>query len=81
MSGRAGAGRGPREEAGLRTARGPVSSPCSDARPWLPGEDGLGSALTRASPGRRARLSAAARRAWRAASRAASAAEEDAPGS
>lgn len=83
MSGGAGAGRGLREEAGLRTAQGPVSSPCSDARPWLPGEDGPRSALTRASPGWRAHLSAAARRAWRAAFRAASAAEEeeDAPGS
>jgi hypothetical protein len=80
VSGGAGAGRGPREEAGLRTARGLVSSPCSDARPSLPGEDGPSSALTRASPGWRARLSAAARRAWRAVSRAAAAAKEDAPG-
>lgn len=40
VSGGDSAGRGPREEAGLRTALGPVSSPCSDARPWLPGEDG-----------------------------------------
>lgn len=60
------------------SARGAVSSPCSDAAPVAPGEDGPSSAIAWASPGWRARLSAAARRAWGAASRAAAAAEEDA---
>lgn len=60
------------------SARGAVSSPCADAGPVALGEDGPSPAIARASPGWRARLSAAARRAWGAASRAAAAAEEDA---
>lgn len=73
--GRRGGGAG-----GGGSARGAVSSPCSDAGPVAPREDGPSSALARASPGWRARLSAAARRAWGAASWAAAAAEEDAFG-
>lgn len=76
---RAGAGTGGVGAAGGGgSARVAVSSPYSDAGPVAPGEDGPSSALARASPGCRARLSAAARRAWVAASWAAAAAEEDA---
>lgn len=70
-------GLGLQEEAGLHTGRSP---PPALTRAVALGEDGPSSVIAGASPGWRACLSAAARRAWGAASRAAAAAAEDARG-